>query len=212
MATYLLLLLSSLVVLLTAFIDPVLNVMVEPGFYGAARFVPPIALAYLVRGMGAYWSNTFLLERRTFAVTQVTWVGGGACLLGYVVLIPRFGLWGAVAATLLGFTVMAAFAFWGSERVRPFPYEYGRWAKILACAAAAALPTWLLHPAGFWPQLALGSGSIPLFLLLLEAVRFATPGERRAIRGALARWAGRARATPDQGGATAHEVAVDPDH
>lgn len=212
MATYLLLLLSSLVVLLTVFIDPVLNVMVEPSFYGAARFVPPIALAYLIRGMGAYWSNTFLLERRTLAATQVTWVGSGVCLLGCAVLIPRFGLWGAVAATLLGFTVMAAFAFWGSERVRPFPYEYGRWAKILACTAAATLPTWLLHPAGFWSQLALGLGSVSLFFLLLEAVQFATPGERRAIRGALAQWTGRARATSDQGGTTVREVAVDPDH
>ena len=109
------------------------------------------------------------------------WAGCGACLLAYALLIPRYGLWGAVAATILGFTVMASFAFWLSQRVRPFRYEYARWAKLVGCAAASALPTLLIRPDGFWAQVALAFASAGSFLVLLHAVRFATEGEREAV-------------------------------
>ena len=119
--------------------------------------------------MGMYWSYTFLLDRRPMLMAQVTWTGAGACLLAYALLIPRFELWGAVAATLIGFALMAAFALWRSQRFRPFPYEYSRWVKITACAMMAALPSVLLRPTGFWYQAALGSACMALFVMLLFA-------------------------------------------
>ncbi len=186
-ATYLLLGLTTGVLLLTVYIGPITAVVAGPNFHGAAAFVPWLALAYLIRGMGSYWSNTFLLEKRPALVARTTWMGGAACLLAYALLIPPFGLWGAVAATLLGFSAMAAYAFWKSQRVRHFRYEYGRWAKIVVSAAASALPSVLLHPDGFWAQIALGSACMCLFATLLWSVRFATEGERRAADAALRR-------------------------
>ncbi|AGA29614.1 membrane protein involved in the export of O-antigen and teichoic acid [Singulisphaera acidiphila DSM 18658] len=180
-ATYLLLGQTFLVLLITVFIDPVLAILVEPSFRQAALFVPWVGLAYLVRGMGTYWSNTFLLINRPALVAQVTWVGSGSCLLAYATLIPRFGLWGAIAATLLGFALMASFALWKGQRLRPFQYEYGRWAKILVCGALAVLPSVLLHPSRITTQIALGIASSGLFLVLLWALRFPTDGETQTL-------------------------------
>ena len=192
-ATYLLLILAVVALLLTVFTKPMLSVLAASEFHGAAALIPWIALAYSVRGMGSYWSNTFLLERRPALVARTTWMGGGACLLAYALLIPPYGLWGAVAATVLGFSAMAAYAFWKSQRVRHFQYEYGRWAKIVACAASATLPSVLLQPEDFWAQIALGSACVCLFAMLLWSVRFATSGERHAALASLRRLFGRRR-------------------
>jgi O-antigen/teichoic acid export membrane protein len=130
--------------------------------------------------MGSYWTNTFLLEGRPALVARTTWAGTGVCLIGYALLIPRHGTRGAIEATLLGFGTIAALAFLGSQRVRPFGYEYARWGKIIACAAAAVVPSAILRPTGFWPQAGLGAGCFGLFLALLVAARLPTVGEWRA--------------------------------
>ncbi len=180
-ATYLLLGLTFVVLFLTVFIDPILTILVDASFRRAARLVPWIALAYLFRGMGHYWSNTFLLVNRPTLAAQVTWIGAGACLLAYALLIPRYGLWGAVGATHLGFALMAFFALWRSQRIRPFRYEYGRWTKILACGALSALPSLILHPSGFSSQTALGFGCLTLFPFFLWLTRFPTGEETQTV-------------------------------
>lgn len=187
MATYLLLGLTFVVLALTMFIDPLMTVLARPNFRAAAMFVPWIALAYLVRGMGTYLSNTFIVVGRPRFVATVTWMGVGACLLGYILLIPQYGLWGAVTSTLTGFAVIAIVSLVKSQRIRPFRYEYGRWVKILACAIMATLPSVILRPAGFWHQIALGAACIGAFAILLAASQFPTEGERRALRDALRR-------------------------
>ena len=186
-ATYLLLGLTVVVILLTVFIEPVMTLLVEASFRRAAVLVPWIALAYLVRGMGSYWSNTFLLVNRPALVARVTWVGAGACLLAYALLIPRFGVWGAVAATHLGFALMASCALWIGQRLRPFRYEYGRWCKILASGAAAVTPSLILHPSGFAAQTALGFACLGLFPVLLRVGRFPTEVESRTLADGLRR-------------------------
>jgi O-antigen/teichoic acid export membrane protein len=183
-ATYLLLGFTLVVLLTSAFINPVLTVMVDAKFRGAAKLVPWIALAYLVRGMGAYWSNVFLLVKRPSIVAQITWIGAGGCFLAYALLIPRFGVWGAVAATHLGFALMASCALWKGQRLRPFRYEYGRWCKILFCGATAASPTLILNPSDFTVQLALGCACVCLFPCLLWITRFQTKDEVHTLAGA----------------------------
>jgi O-antigen/teichoic acid export membrane protein len=184
-ATYLLLGFTLVVLLTTAFINPVLTVMVEAKFRRAATLVPWIALAYLVRGMGAYWCNAFLLVKRPAIVAQVTWIGAGGCLLAYALLIPRFGVWGAIAATHLGFALWASLALWKGQRLRPFRYEYGRWCKILFCGGTAAAPSLILGPSGFAAQLALGFVCVGLFPFLLWVTRFPAEDEVHALAKAL---------------------------
>ena len=188
MGTYLLLALTGMTLVLTVFASPLVSILAGPEFQGAALFIPWIALAYLIREMGSYWSNTFLLDRRSGLVAATMWSGCAACLLAYAALIPAYGLWGAVAATLLGFAVMAAFALCVSQRVRPFQYEYGRWAKLALCALASTLPFLLLHPSGFWMKVALGACSVGSFVLLLHLSQFATDQERRIAHDSLRRF------------------------
>ena len=185
MATYLLLGVTTLVLLLTVFSAPLLAVLTESSFHGAAVFVPWLAVAYLVRAMGSYWSNTFLLEKRPGLVARVTWFGSGACLVSYAVLVPRYHLWGAVIATMVGFVLMAAFAFVMSQRVHRFEYEYGRWGKIVGCGMLSSAPALLVHPVEFSTQIALGTACICMFAGLLLGTRAVTVREQRTLGRAL---------------------------
>jgi O-antigen/teichoic acid export membrane protein len=189
-STYFLLAVTAIVLLLTAFADPLLTVAAAPEFRGAAAYVPGIALAYLLRGMATFWSGAFLLQKRTTLVARNTWSGAIVCLLANAVLVPRFKLWGAVMALVLGFGVMAASALWRGQQVRPFRFEFDRWAKVVVSGLAAALPSLVFHPAGFWAQIGLGAACLGVFGVLLVASGFATEGERRAIANVLRRFLG----------------------
>ncbi|MFO0951190.1 MAG: lipopolysaccharide biosynthesis protein [Isosphaeraceae bacterium] len=181
MATYYLLGLSLLTLGLVVFVRPALSILVGPGFEGADRLVVWVALAYAVRTMGMFWNSTFILERRTAIAAEVTWYGAIACLLGYMTLIPRFGIWGALAATHLGLALMSGLSLWRGQRLRRFDYEYGRWLQIVCCAVAAGLPAVVWRPSGFVPQLALGGVCVLTFFALLWVTRFATAPELRFL-------------------------------
>lgn len=180
-ATYLLGGLVAVVLNLTAFINPLLEVIAGPEFRGAGRFVPWIALAYLVRAMGSYWSNTFLLIGRPALVAQMSWLGAISCLVGYAVLIPRLGITGAVVATHLGFGTLAFFSLWLGQRLRRFDYEYGRWAKVVVCGMLSTIPLLDTETNVFVDRLARGLLCVGLFPSLLVLSKFLTPDEVRFI-------------------------------
>ena len=186
-ATYFLMILTFASLILTLFIRPILHLLVEPNFRTAAQFVPWIALAYLVRGMGSQWANTFLLVNRPGLVALVTWSGSATCLGAYALLIPTYGLWGAIVATHTGFAMMAFWAFLLSQRLYPIQFEYLRWAKLLASGAIAIVPTLAIHPDPFSLQLVLGSCCVGLFLIALWFLGFPTDQELAYLRGILLR-------------------------
>ena len=191
MATYLFLGLSYLALLVTVFAHPALTIAAAPDYRPAAALIPWIALAYVIRGMGSYFLNTFLLEKRPADVARITWIGTGVCMGGYALLIPRFKLWGAVAATLAGFTTILVIGLWKSQRVRRFRYEYSRWLKLIIAAAVVLVPFEILRPATFWPQVAAGIAAASLFPAVLLLLGFLTQDERRVFKNGWAMAAGR---------------------
>lgn len=181
-ATYVLLALTYITLLLTVFAHPIIALWASPDYAPAAVFIPWIGLAYVIRSMGSYFLNTFLLEKRSGTVARITWMAAIVCAGGYALLVPRYKLWGAVIATLLGFSVMFAAGLWESQRFRYFAYEYGRWARIVISAAVIAAVHRVWHPSGFWPNLAAACLVAVLFPLSLVLLGFLDPGERQTIQ------------------------------
>lgn len=181
-ATYVLLGLTYITLLLAVFAHPIIALWTAPDYAPAATFIPWIGLAYVIRAMGSYFLNTFLLEKRSSAVARITWLATIVCLGGYALLVPRYKLWGAVIATTAGFTVIFIAGLWESQRFRHFDYEYRRWAKIAVSGAVIAGLHLAWHPAGFWPNAAIACLVAVLFPLSLILMGFLDPGERQSIR------------------------------
>jgi O-antigen/teichoic acid export membrane protein len=184
-ATYLALGLTFVVVLFALFADPVIRIMTPSAFWPAAQYVPWIAAAYVIRTVGAHFRCVFLLEGQTGKELHVTAAGAVTCLASYAVLIPRFGLAGAVASTVLGFSVMLVLGLWQAQKQRFFPFEYRR---MLILAAVAACVIALFHaaqPKNIWTHAAVALAFAGMYPALLLFMRFLYPDESHALHDAL---------------------------
>jgi O-antigen/teichoic acid export membrane protein len=149
--------LSVVVVVLSVFATPCLRLLTPPAFHGAAGMVPWIAFAYLLRAIGAHVQSLFTLAGKPDLEARVNCVGSAACVAGYVLLVPPFGVRGAIAATLLGFTVILIYGSMVASRVMPYELQRGPLAKIAVSTVAAIGTYFAAAPAGLWGQILLAS-------------------------------------------------------
>jgi O-antigen/teichoic acid export membrane protein len=185
--TYLTVSLTAVLVLIVLFIDPLLRILVTPAFRAAGKYAPWIALAYLLRAVGSHFREMFVVEKRPDLEARVIWAGTILCLAGYALLIPRFGIWGAIAATGLSFGAMFFVGYFISQRLRRVDYEYARMATVAVCAIAVVGIYAILRPASFWMQVGVGCALSLLFLGLLHVARFWRENEKAFIRNKLSR-------------------------
>jgi O-antigen/teichoic acid export membrane protein len=164
--------LSVVLVGLSVFAAPCLRLLTPPGFYGAASMVPWIAVAYLLRALGAHVQSLFTLAGKPGLEARVNCVGSAACVAGYILLVPPFGVWGAIAATLVGFTVILIYGSMVARRVVPYTLEYGTLAKIAISTAGAVGLYFVAAPAGLWGQIALAGALTLAHILCLLATCF----------------------------------------
>lgn len=186
--TYLALVLMAFTVFLIAFSTPLLNILAGAEFRSAARLVPWIGFAYVVRTIGSHFRSALLLQAVTALDAGVVWAGAVACLAGYAAFIPRYGVWGAVWATLGAFTFTFFVSLWQAQKVRPFPFEYRRMGILLLAAAPAAAAAWLLQPKGWLAQWLAGCAEFASFFLMLHLFGFAEPDERARLARAILGW------------------------
>jgi O-antigen/teichoic acid export membrane protein len=170
--TYLALGLTFVAVLITLFVHPLLHVMVSPGFRSAAKYVPWLTVAYLMRAVGGHFREVFVIKKRPSVDARVSWVGTIVCLAGYAILIPKLGVWGAVYATAGSFAVLALYAFIAAQDLWRVHYEYDRLLKISISAVIPVGVFYWLQPESFWMQAGLGLLLTLASLALLQASSF----------------------------------------
>ncbi len=185
--TYLALVLTAIVVLLSAFARPGLRVLAGREFWQAADYVPFIALAYLVRALGAQVRSALLIAGSTTREAAVVWASTLVCLAGYALLIPRWEVWGAVWATGIAFVTLLVLGFWQAQRVRPFAFEYYRIGLIFLSAVPTILGSALIQPRSFAEQLWLGGLLVLSFPAVLFLARFPTAEEQLWLRNVMMR-------------------------
>jgi O-antigen/teichoic acid export membrane protein len=180
--TYLTLGLTFIVLLFALFARPALRLMVPPSFWPAAQYVPWIATAYVIRTVGAHFRCIFLLEGKTGRELHITSVGALSCVAAYAALIPPFGLWGAVAGTLIGFGAMFVIGLHQAQKVRRFPFEYRRIAIATLAALAVGVTFTLARPNNIWLHAALALIFAGIYPALLFMIRFPHRDEYHAAR------------------------------
>ena len=173
--TYLVAVASWLALALGLLAPWLVRLLTQPEFYAGERVVAPLAFggmayaAYIVMAIGVGRAKR----------TQFNWLITGAAALVNValnlVLIPRYGMMGAAAATVAAYAVMFVAMTWYAQRVFPTPYQWRR----VATAVAAAVALLLLgkRVGGLGAALALSA----LYPLVLLPLGFYLPAERRRL-------------------------------
>jgi O-antigen/teichoic acid export membrane protein len=192
--TYLLLAVAFCGVGMIVSASPALAILASPAYNGALRLIPLVVLAYCIRSCGEFFRSLLLVEGRPGYDAACTWIASAAGLAAYLILIPRFGVWGAAAGTIATFTIFSAVSVIWTYRLRPYRVETARLLKIGAAAAAplilhVAVPVPAIGLQVIWAALLILS--FPALLLLLGfATREETAVTKSALRG-LARFVSR---------------------
>lgn len=133
MAGMTLLIVAAAAVSLTA---PYIVALLAPAAYApSAALVPPLTVAVALH-LSCSMVNVGIYARDTGWLSLA--VNAGAALVAvmfYSLLIPRFGVEGAIAATIIAQTARCMTLGWLSQRTAPLDWKLGR----LAVVAAAAL-------------------------------------------------------------------------
>ncbi len=159
-----------------------IRLMADSQFWSAAGVVPVLVLANIVFTFHYHFNIGLLLEKKTKYIAVVNVVNVVLVMALYWLLIPRFGSMGAAFSSLLAFTFKAVMTFVLGRRFYKTHFEGRRALQLLAVAAviyfgsrAIALPT---------PAISLlvkGAVIVTAYPLLLFALRFFTPDERRQM-------------------------------
>jgi O-antigen/teichoic acid export membrane protein len=185
--TYLMLGISFFSFCLIVCARPVLSKLAGPAFQDAAALVPVLVIAYFLRSIGDFMRALFLACGRPGYEAAATWLGAIACIAGYGLLIPKFGIWGAAFATLSAFAVLAAVSFAWAYRLRPYRVEGLRLAKV-AIALAAGTAIWLAMRGSSFGSLVLAASlSMATVPVTLWLTRFPSSGELDTARAAVQR-------------------------
>jgi len=182
--TYVVLLVSVAALGLIVISGPAVHVMYRREYWGAADVVPVLVLAYFLRSIGDFIRCLFLVEAHPAYEAVCTFLGAAICLGGYVVLIPKYGIWGAAIATAVAFGAICAISLLWAKRVRPYPVDAPRLIKIALAFGAAMIPYWLWRTAPLPVMTGSAVLSLVVFVSVLLLLRFPTAGEWKLVRSA----------------------------
>jgi len=134
----------------------------EEAYWVAAILVPFIAFLFIFKALNNYFSYIFLLTKKTKYHAKITVIGVFANILLNFVLVPTYGMYGAVAATGLSYLSMAIMTHYLANKQMKIGYEYKRISLLMLSSAIVIAMALLVN--GY--SLAI-RGSVKILLMLI---------------------------------------------
>jgi O-antigen/teichoic acid export membrane protein len=170
----------------TALASPWLITLLAPPSYAPAQMMVPFLVLALVLQLLSSMANAGCYARNTSNLTMgITAIAAAITLALYLLLIPRMGVYGAIAATVAGQAVRLAMFAVISQRTVPLQWPLVRLSAVAAAGVAAGSAPLVLgiDATGAW----VGTGALAVTVVLalpaiLGSGGFA-PMLRRVMRG-----------------------------
>ena len=119
---------------ISLFIKDFINLMSDPAFHSAYRIVPIIIIAYIIQSWGRYCDLGILLNNKTIHFAYAHLIAAVVITAAYFTLIPRFGIYGAAWATVIGFT---ARFYWVNRKGKEYYDMELPWGDVFLIATLA---------------------------------------------------------------------------
>jgi len=186
--TYYLAVAGSIAAALTVFSPEVYALMVHRTFAESIVVVPYVAVAYVFMGVYQFGAVGINLKEKTNYYMIITGAAAVVSVVANIVLIPRWGIVGAAAATLLAFATQAIASQIIAQRFYRVPYEWRRILTLVAVLVVTASAARALPGQGTVSSLALKAALLVLFVpAMLWVSRFFAPDERQRLIAILRR-------------------------
>jgi O-antigen/teichoic acid export membrane protein len=172
----------------------IIDVLATKHFRDAALIIPGVALAYVIRECGDFFKQLLFINKRTRTITWVTLFCALTNLGLNAVLTRHFKASGAVASSLITWSVYCATLFLLSQREFRIPYRIAGFAKLVGVSAVGFVISKLFHPQNLPLQLAYNAAVCGFFGLVVWKLRLFEPNELDYVRNAYAGLRAKARA------------------
>lgn len=106
----------------------------EAEYWVAAILVPFIAYLFIFKALNSYFSYIFLLTKKTKYHAKITITGVVTNIALNFLLVPGYGMYGAVAATGISYFIMAIITHYLANKLMKIEYEYKRISILLISA------------------------------------------------------------------------------
>ncbi|OYZ99889.1 MAG: hypothetical protein B7X99_06370 [Rhizobiales bacterium 17-65-6] len=151
----------------------VLELMTPPAYHPAIYLIPWIALIYGVQETSSLLELGSYLRRDGFIPLATNLFGAAVVVTLYWLLIPPYGVAGAIAATLTAQVARTILVHVVSQYYKRLPYDFGRLGLVLAVAAASTAVCFLFLK-GAW-IFAGGVVAVPLTAATAYALGLLSP-------------------------------------
>ena len=128
------------------------NYIFAPDFKDAARFVPLLVVGALFSALSSFLGSVYMVKMRSRLSLLTALVGAVANLLLCLLLVPRVGAMGAVAATVISYLLIFVCRSIQARRMLPFLQHP---VKLSAAVGLLLLVAWLVGEGNMASALAL---------------------------------------------------------
>lgn len=109
--------------------------LAPPAYRAALEYLPYLALAAALNEICSLVNVGAYAERRGYRVLAVNGAGAAVALVLYALLTPRYGVWGAIVATLAGHTTRLGLYLALGRRSAPIAYPWPLAAALFVLVA-----------------------------------------------------------------------------
>ena len=167
----------SLFVIGIAFLGrPIIEIMTTPDFYGAWHYIALLSLSVAISNLAGFVGTTFLATKESKYYFSTSLWGGLACLALNFLLIPSWGIWGAVVSIMVANSLIFILRLRITRRYSPIIKGGGYIIGLLVVVIAIALSfvTHKLWINMIWLCLSIGTVLFMNRQVLYEGLRLCT--------------------------------------
>ena len=101
-------------------------ILSNSSYLSAATLVPVILFSYFINGENEFFSLGIQIRNKTYITSLIMLVGGISNIFLNIILIPKYGMYGAALATLVSYTIINAINIRISKRLYNVKYNFKR--------------------------------------------------------------------------------------
>lgn len=124
---------------ISLFIRDVLQVMSAPAFWEAYKIVPIILLAYFFQACTDFFDFGIYHSGKTKHMAYGTFIAAIVVIALNFLLIPKFGIYGAAWATLIGFIARLIYYYQASQTLYKIEFQFRKPLVTLSLAALVCM-------------------------------------------------------------------------
>lgn len=166
--------LGAIALVLCLYIREFLLLMSSRAFLPAYQLVPLLTAAQVIFIWAAYWNTGIYISGKTKVMATGSIYLVAITLLFNLLLIPRFGAFGAAYATIVAYTARFFWIYYFSQRYYPIPFDWMGIAKLYAVLGAAVALNFAYRPSSVpaslgWSTFLLAVAVYVVYLAVLSA-------------------------------------------